>query len=519
MRIETDKIRQAIRLLNLKYSQREIAKQINVSRDTIRVLFGKLKLFPIDNRKLNSYTNQELLHHFEISRILNYPTRKIYPNFEYINQELKKRDMTLELLWQEYIAQYANGLSYSRFCEIFRKFRNKRHASMRHFYKSGEALLVDFCGRTVEITSPIDGSKSYAQVFVSVLGASGYMFAHAVPSQKTEHWHECFIKTFEHIGGVPETIITDNLKAAVIKNNKSGLVLQKDFEDFASHYDFAILPTRPRKPKDKSPAEVGVQIVQRSILAALRNQKFFSIEELNRSIQEKMDIINRKTTRRFTVSRFNQFNALDAKDLNPIPLYPYELCTWKRNVRVSEFYRVEYLTNHYSVPYTHIHLKVDLKISNKSIQIFYEREKIAEHHLRSNTYQDICLDEHMSPTHLAQKGLSKDEIKLWASRIGSNTSMYIETILAQKRDLARNIKSLNKFRQWVVDNQKSYCLEDACAYALQRSINTLERLQKIISNNAYYPQELPNEINQLQTYHQNIRGVEYYLESNGVARA
>ena len=131
--------------------------------------------------------------------------------------------------------------------------------------------------------------------------------------------------------------------------------------------------------------------------------------------------INRKTTRRFTISRFEQFNALDAKDLNPLPIYHYELCTWKRNVRVSESYRVEYLTNHYSVPYTHIHLKVDLKISNNSIHIFYEREKIAEHHLSSNTYQDFCLEEHMSPTHLAQKGLSKDEILLWANRIGSNT--------------------------------------------------------------------------------------------------
>ena len=232
-----------------------------------------------------------------------------------------------------------------------------------------------------------------------------------------------------------------------------------------------------------------------------------------------MDIINRKTTHRFTISRFEQFNVLDAKDLNPLPLYPYELCTWKRNVRVSESYRVEYLTNHYSVPYTYIHLKVDLKISNNSIHIFYEREKIAEHHLSSNTYQDFCLEEHMSPNHLAQKGLSKDEIILWANRIGSSTSKYVERILAQKRDLARNIKSLNKFRKWVVDNQKSHCLEEACGYALQRFIFALDRLQKIIINNAYHVQDMPNELNQAQNYHQNIRGAEYYLKSHGVAHA
>ncbi len=519
MRLETDKIRQTIRLLNLEYSQRETAKLVRVSRDSVNVLFKKLKLFPIKNDELNLFTNIELLEYFEISRFTNYPTRKIYPDFEFIKLELKKRDMTLDLLWQEYIAQNVNGLSYPRYCALFGEFKKKKHASMRQLYKSGETLLVDFCGRTVEITSPTDGLKSYAQVFVGVLGASGYTFAYAVPSQKTIHWLECFIKTFEHIGGVPETIITDNLKSAVIKNNKSGLELQKDFEDFAEHYDFAILPTRPRKPKDKSPAEVAVQIIQRSILAALRNQKFFTIEELNHAIQEKMDIINRKTTRRFTISRFDQFNTLDAKDLKPLPLYPYQLCSWKRNVLVSESYRVEYLTNHYSVPYTHIHLKVDLKIANKSVQIFYEREKIAEHQLSSKTYQDFCLDEHMSPAHLAQKGLSKDEIILWAKRLGPNTAMYVERVLAQKRDLARNIKSLNKFRQWVSDNQKSHCLEEACGYALQRSIFALYRLQKIIANNAYHIQNTPNEINQPQNFHQNIRGAEYYLESHGVAHA
>ncbi|ANF83232.1 hypothetical protein A3K93_13370 (plasmid) [Acinetobacter sp. NCu2D-2] len=515
MRIETDKIRQVIRLLNLKYSQRETAQQVGVSRATLKFIYDKLQLFPIENSELNLFTNAELLEYFEISRTTSFPTRKVYPDFEYIGQELKKRDITLELLWQEYIFQHKNGLSYSRFCKVFKDFQMKRHASMRQSFKSGEALLVDFCGRTMEITSPVDGSKSYAQVFVGVLGASTYTFAYAVMSQKVEHWLECFIKTFEHIGGVPDIIITDNLKAAVIQNNKYGLAFQKDFEDFAAHYDFAIMPTRPRHPKDKGLAEVSVQIVQRSILAALRNQKFFSIDELNVAIQQKMDLINRKTTRRFTISRYEQFLELDSKDLNPLPLYPYELCIWKRNVRVSEFYRVEYLTNQYSVPYTHIHLYVDIKITSTSIYIFYEREKIAEHNLNNGIHQDICLDEHMSPTHLAQKGLSKDEIIFWANRIGVNTSNYIRHILNQKRDLARSIKSLNKFRKWVVKNQKSHCLENACQFAMERGIYSLDRLQRIIANNSYELQLPIETLSNSVTLHKNIRGANYYLEQFG----
>lgn len=511
MRLETDKIRQTVRLLNLHYSQRETARQVKVSRNSVKFIHEKLKLFPINNVEINLFTNNELLEYFEISRVTNYPTRKVYPDFEYINLELKKRDMTLELLWQEYIAQFENGLSYSRFCEVFRNFQNKRHTSMRQNFKSGETLLVDFCGRTMEITSPLDGSKKRVQVFVGVLGASAYTFAYAVPSQKVEHWLECFIQAFKHIGGVPETIITDNLKSAVLKNNKSGLELQKDFEDFAEHYDFAIMPTRPRHPKDKALAEVSVQIVQRSILASLRNQKFFSIEELNHAIQNKMDVINRKTTRRFTISRFEQFLALDSKDLNALPLYPYEMCTWKRQVRVSESYRIEYQTNQYSVPYTYMYLKVDLKIIQSAIHIYYEREKIAEHAINSGIHQDICLDEHLTPEHFVQKGLSKDEIIFWANRIGPNTSQYVHHILSQKRSLAKSILSLNKFRKWVVDNYKSHCLEDACQFAMERQIFTVKRLESIISNNAFVISQTSDVQSYTPTPHENIRGADYYL--------
>lgn len=519
MRIKTDNIRQTVRLLNLQYSQRDISKQVGISRDSVKIIHDKLQLFPILNSELNLFTNTELLDYFELPRVINYPTRKIYPNFEYISQEIKKRDITLELLWQEYIFQHENGLSYSRFCEVFRKFQKKRHASMRQTFKSGEALLVDFCGRTMEVFSPVDGSKSHVQIFVGVLGASTYTFAYAVPSQKVEHWLQCFIKAFEHIGGVPNTIITDNLKAAVIKNNKSGLEFQKDFEDLAEYYDFAIMPTRPRHPKDKGLAEVSVQIVQRSILAPLRNQKFFSIEELNLAIQEKMDVINKKVTRRFTISRYEQFLTLDSKDLSPLPVYPYELCTWKRNVRVSEFYRVEYRTNQYSVPYTHIHLHVDLKITGTALHIFYEREKIAEHVLNSGTHKDICVDEHMSPEHLAQKGLSKDEILFWANRAGSNTSKYVNHILNQKRDLAKSIKSLNKFRKWVVENQMSHCLENACNFAMQRQIYTLDRLCTIIANNTYQLEQAIDVLHSRSSSHTNIRGIDYYLNHSGASHA
>ena len=189
---------------------------------------------------------------------------------------------------------------------------------------------------------------------------------------------------------------------------------------------------------------------------------------------------------------------------------------------MSEFYRVEYGGNQYSVPYTHIHLHVDLKVTQSTIHVFYEREKIAEHAINQGIRQDICLDEHISPAHRAQKGLSKDEIIFWANRTGPNTAQYVCYVLNQKRDLARNIKSLNKLRKWVVDNQKSHCLEEACDFASQRQIYALDRLQRIIANNAYQIQQHPlsDALNShISTPHHNIRGADYYFRNSGVAHA
>ncbi len=134
---------------------------------------------------------------------------------------------------------------------------------MRQFHKPGEKVFVDFCGRTMPIINPDSGESTPAQVFVGVLGGSGLTFAYAVPSQKTHDWIECHIKMFDFFGGVPQQVVPDNLKSAIIKHNRDEVITNAAYADWAEHYDVLIAPARSRKPKDKSLAEVGVQIVQR----------------------------------------------------------------------------------------------------------------------------------------------------------------------------------------------------------------------------------------------------------------
>lgn len=206
------------------------------------------------------------------------------PVWDDIYDEMKKRDMTLELLWQEYRIDNPEGLSYSQFARKYRAWRKTNRLSMKQTYKHGEQVLVDFCGRTMPIQNPQTGEIKQVQVFVAVLGSSGYIFAFAVESQKISDWLRCHIAMFYYFASIPQEVVTDNLKSVVITNNKQNLSLNQSYVELARYYNFAIVPTRPRHPKDKGIAEVSVQIVQRGILAKLRHCTFFSIAELNEAI-------------------------------------------------------------------------------------------------------------------------------------------------------------------------------------------------------------------------------------------
>ncbi|MFV5516986.1 IS21 family transposase [Acinetobacter gerneri] len=210
-------------------------------------------------------------------------------------------------MWFEFKECVKNCVSYSRLAFLYRKWLKKLHPCMRQHFTAGQTLLVDFCGKTMPIYDINTGKVRNVQIFVGVLGASSLITVITVEIQQTHDWLKCFTSTFDRIGGIPREVITDNLKAAVIKTGRNGTTFNKTFEQFADYHDFSILNTRPRKPKDKGLAEVCVQIVQRSILVKLRNRKFFSLEELQKALDIEVEKINNGVTKRFSESRMNRF--------------------------------------------------------------------------------------------------------------------------------------------------------------------------------------------------------------------
>lgn len=381
---------------------------------------------------------------------------------------------------------------------------------MRQNFKAGQTLLVDFCGKTMPIHDISAGKVRNVQIFVGVLGASSLITVIAVETQQTHDWLKCFTSTFDRIGGVPREVITDNLKAAVINTGRNGTKFNKAFEQFADYHDFAILNTRPRKPKDKGLAEVCVQIVQRSILVKLRNRKFFSLEELQKALDIEVYKINSGVTKRFSESRMDRFLRFEKSELLPQPQHPYPFRKWIFQKTVSEFYQFTIFGNIYSVPYQFIGKKIDIGITDKEIQFFYENELITSHTLLIGNGETSIIEEHMPLNHRLYNSLSPTSIKIWAKAHGQYTYMFIEKILSKSKHLARNIHSLNKLRNYVSEKQIESELNEACRYALKHDLLSVTDLLYVLKNKRYVSIQTDENQSLIPVIHNNLRGAEYF---------
>jgi transposase len=314
MKLPTSTLRQVLRLLDdPRMSMREIGRICLISPNTAKTIRKLLERKALHWEALCDLDDEQLEKRLFAGE--KGIARKPTPNWMAVHEELQKDDMTLSLIWEEYRQLYPEGLAYTQFTRHYRTFKRTCKLSLRQIHKPGEKIFVDFCGRTVPIRHAVTGETHEVQVFVASLGASGYLFAVAVASQKLEDWLKAHALLLNHIGGVTCYVIPDNLKAGVLKHCRKDLILNTIYEGFAEHHDFIVLPARPYKPKDKALAEIGVKIVQRWVLARLRNQVFFSLDELNSALGYWMEKLNDKTTRTYPKSRLQRFLELDAPAL------------------------------------------------------------------------------------------------------------------------------------------------------------------------------------------------------------
>jgi transposase len=432
------------------------------------------------------------------------------PDFAYIHKELRRRGVTLELLHEEYSEANNNDCyGYTWFCNEYRKYSKKINPSMRFTHIAGEKVFIDFSGMTMPIVNRDTGEISEVQIFVAVLGASDYPFVKALPSQNKKDFINAHVDMVEYFGGVPAVFVPDNLKAAVSRADNFDPDINPDYAAMARHYKVAVFPTRAGKPKDKAKVENGVKIVQRWILARLRNRTFFSIDELNVAISKLLNenYIHKKI-KRLDKSRYELFQELDKPALQALPTIAYEYKEFKM-LKVNIDYHIALDNAYYSVPYQLIHKKVEVWYSNKSVDIYYEGKCVASHPKTSHKGKFLTQSNHMASSHKKYLQWSPGKILNWANTIGSITVKLFDSIMKSKPHpemgfriclgIMREYKSYLEKENWDEDK-----LETISARALEyhkyrvNDIKTLLRKNKSASSTPSLSE------------HQNIRGSSYY---------
>jgi transposase len=353
------------------------------------------------------------------------------PAWAKLHEELKRRSVTLVLLWQEYRAEHSDGYGYSRFCDLYGAWRRSVSATMRQTHVAGEKLFVDFAGDTVAVIDPLNGDTRPPHIFVAALGASNFTYAEGRWSEGLADWISVHVNALGAIGGVPKAVVCDNLKAGVTKPSRYEPGINRTYAELATHYGFAVLPTRIRKPRDKAKAEVAVQIVQRFVLARLRNRRFFSLDELNAAIRECVADLNAKIMRKLGKSRRELFETIERPALKALPAEPYRYAEWKR-ARVAPDYHIEIASPYYSVPSRLIREVVEARITSTTVEIFHRGTRVASHAFSAVRNRHTTIAEHMPSAHRRYAEWTPTRIMAEAAKIGPSTIALFEAIMKAK---------------------------------------------------------------------------------------
>jgi len=430
------------------------------------------------------------------------------PDWSEVHTELRRKGVTLRLLWVEYREAHPDGYGYSQFCNLYRRWAKKLKPSMRLTHKAGEKLFVDYAGQTVPVVDRETGEIRQVQIFVAVLGASNYTYVEAHERQTLPNWIGAHVRTFAFLEGVPEIVVPDNLKAGVKHPCRYEPDLNPTYQDMAQHYGIAIIPTRVRKPKDKSKVEVGVLVVERWILARLRNRTFFSLAELNEAIRGLLKEINERLMKHLGQSRRQLFEALDQPALKPLPEQPYEFAVWKK-ARVNIDYHVEYDKHYYSVPYSLIRQEVEVRATERVIEVYFKRNRVASHLRLAAPGRHSTLPEHMPVSHKEYSEWSPERFVRWAEKIGPHTVDLVKAVMAARNHPEQGYRSCLGILR-LATRYGDDRLEAACKRALPAGIRCYKGIKNILDAklDRLEPEEEPKPA--IGTTHDNIRGESYY---------
>jgi transposase len=434
------------------------------------------------------------------------------PDFGHLHQELKKKGVTLQLLWEEYATAHAGqAYRYSQFCLLYHRFALSLKRSMRQVHRAGDKLFIDYSGDTVPIIDAGSGEIRHAEIFVAVLGASSYTYAEATWSQQLPDWIAAHVRCFEFLGAVPALLVPDNLKSAIKLACRFEPEATSTYEDLARHYATAILPARPFHPRDKPAVEAGVLLVQRWILARLRHRQFFSLAALNAAIRELLVVLNNRPFQKLEGCRRSVFETIDRPAMKPLPLTRYEFAEWKK-ATVGIDYHVEVAGHYYSVPHSLVRQKIEARYTAATVECFFKGKRVAAHARSSLRGRHTTIAEHMPESHRKHMQWTPGRLLNWALTIGPGTRDVVKWQLENRPHPEQGYRAclglLNLAKQFTEAR-----LEAACRRALAIGAPHRKSIKSILDAKLDLHPELFAATEHTPTtppQHGNVRGADYF---------
>jgi transposase len=511
-RLSVRKIKEILRLkLDCGISEREISRSCQVSRSTVADYLRRAAAAKLTWIEASALSETRLEESLFPTRHVPSSVKRPPPDCEYIHSQLRtyrKFNLTLSQLWVEYKEKHPDGYQYTQFCELYWRWRKKLDYCMRQVHRGGEKLFIDYSDG-LSIVDVVTGEFILTQLFLTVWGASNYTYAEATMSQTLPDWIGSHGRAFEYFSCVPRVLVPDNLKSGVSKACKYEPDINPTYSAMAEHYGCAVLPARPRKPKDKATVENGVLIAQRWILAVLRQRTFYSLSELNAAIRECLEDTNTRPLRQAKQSRRDIFEAIDRPNALPLPQSLYEYAEWYK-ARVQLNYHIEVARHYYSLPYQLLRERLDVRLTATIVEAFHKGERVAVHVRSQVNGGYTTLPEHMPPSHRYYAEWNPARFIQWAGKTGEATARLVEKILAtrpfpeQGYKACLGIINLTRYYEPVrVEAAARRALQfQTCSYRSVKAILSAG-LDRQTDNGAQsaLPGLLP---------HQNIRGQAYY---------
>lgn len=503
------KIKEMLRLKNeCGLSARQVAKGCSASRGSVANYLKLAETNKLGWEEAKLMSDEEIKIRLLGAKQAGIISEKAVPDWAYIHQEIKKQHVTLALLWQEYRREQPAGYQYSRFSELYGEWRKKLRITMRQTHKAGEKMFVDYCDGLF-LTDRLSDEKTLTQLFVGVWGASNYTYAEASFGQDKQSWLMAHVRAFEYSQAVPRVVVPDNLKTGINRACKYEPEINRSYQELAEHYGFAVIPARPYRPKDKAKVEAGVLVVQRWILASLRNQIFYSLAELNEAIGKLLEKLNSRGMQKLGISRREQFEQLDKPEALALPSKRYEYGEWKKK-RANIDYHIEVEKNYYSVPYQLRSEMLDVRISSFTIEIFFNNIRQASHLRSYKKGQFSTLAEHMLEAHRRHLEWSPSRIINWASKTGASVKTVIENILSSRKYPEQAYRScLGILRLGKIYSAQR--LENACKRAVYYRAFSYKSIGTILARGLDQQVDLNClSAEKVSLSHENIRGQYYY---------